>query len=320
MSEPVLTPNQHGPLAGSTSVESSVWTKGFSSEELKAVWKAKAYSILEMFMNHNSATPEATTSSRSRRSVDQLEVETTTSSRSRRSAKSHEGYTLEEILRALFDSSPAIHKSTIFLPLTTIRILTISLISHIGGYFLRNLAASLAVPYVLALIGAFGVPAYFFYFYPAPFRSELISLLAYFGSSVIQGLFVGAGLAHLKIESEPFMGLTPLVTTLSLFYMLAYAHHRVNLFYCTSISLLAHCLIGAMMGSLSSRPYQILTGLYTFSLWCFFQLDIYNMKNIEKERSYAEILAENVHVWLVIASKCIVYGIYGIPIGNHFNE
>ena len=55
-------------------------------------------------MNHNSATPEATTSSRSRRSVDQLEVETTTSSRSRRSAKSHEGYTLEEILRALFDS------------------------------------------------------------------------------------------------------------------------------------------------------------------------------------------------------------------------
>ena len=37
MSEPVLTSNQHGPLAGSTSVESSVWTKGFSSEELKAV-------------------------------------------------------------------------------------------------------------------------------------------------------------------------------------------------------------------------------------------------------------------------------------------
>lgn len=198
--------------------------------------------------------------------------------------------------------------------------LIFSFISLVAGYFLKPLAAYFVAPYVFALIGAFGVPAYVFFFHSPIYESEFSFFVAFIASPVVQGLLIGPGLAHLKIESEPFIVLIPLTCSLSTIYFFNSESRRINLLYYISLSLLVHYLVGIIMGSLYSRPYQILTGLYTFSMWCLIQLDSYSMKRGKENKKDTVFLADCFHFYFVIASQCIVYGIYGVPIGYQLTD
>lgn len=90
MSEPVVTPTQEVPSAGSTSAKSSIWTNYTSSDDLAWGWKGRVYKMWKMFKNPYSDIPEPSTSSRSRRPVD-----------------TPKGYNYKELGRALIDLTPA---------------------------------------------------------------------------------------------------------------------------------------------------------------------------------------------------------------------
>ncbi|CAL2027777.1 unnamed protein product [Caenorhabditis brenneri] len=244
---------------------------------------------------------------------------TTSSKRSRRSVKEEEN---QSVIGQLLDFSPTTLPctgATFLLFAGSFRVICFSVFSVIGRYLLAPFITRLIPPIALTVTGSVVLPLLSFY---CKIDSEMnnsnneiiravpltVFLVSFFG----QGLFVGAGLAHLSIPSEPFIALT----IVGCYFSLS-AYHRSkgyllfhdaklprlpSLALVAATSLCVHIPAALLYKLFFGGPtltYYVLTGAYTLSV----------MIPLQYKCAYRNMVIAPA---ASILAKCLVYGIYGV--------